>query len=335
MSRIGRLRFRCPAVWTSPSTAARSTSRAPRARCATRSPRPSPSSATRTARCRCSGPNDERESRALHGLSRTLIANMITGVTEGYTKTLEIVGVGYRVQARGSDLEFALGFSHPVPVQGPRGHHLHRRVAHPPAGHRHRQAAGRRGRGQDPQDPQARPVQGQGRAVPGRGRQAQGREDGQVMAQAAISSGQDRRGHKPVGTDISTARRVSRLRRHNRLRKRVAGTPERPRLVVKRSSRHIHVQVVDDTAGHTLVSASTMDAEPARRRGRQVRPGPPGRCAGRRAGQGRRDHRGRLRPRWQPVRRAHRGAGRRRPRGRAGLLMTARRTQLTQIERDV
>jgi large subunit ribosomal protein L6 len=66
-------------------------------------------------------PNDERQSRALHGLSRTLIANMITGVTEGYTKTLEIVGVGYRVQARGSDLEFALGFSHPVPVKAPDG----------------------------------------------------------------------------------------------------------------------------------------------------------------------------------------------------------------------
>jgi len=66
-------------------------------------------------------PNDERQNRALHGLSRTLIANMITGVTEGYTKTLEIVGVGYRVQARGSDLEFALGYSHPVPVAAPEG----------------------------------------------------------------------------------------------------------------------------------------------------------------------------------------------------------------------
>src|SRR4051795_4363055 len=53
-------------------------------------------------------PDDERTSRALHGLSRSLIANMITGVTEGYSKTLEIVGVGYRVQARGSNLEFAL-----------------------------------------------------------------------------------------------------------------------------------------------------------------------------------------------------------------------------------
>ena len=66
-------------------------------------------------------PDDQRESRALHGLSRTLIANMITGVTQGYSKTLEIVGVGYRVQARGSDLEFALGYSHPVPVKAPEG----------------------------------------------------------------------------------------------------------------------------------------------------------------------------------------------------------------------
>src|SRR5215470_9806027 len=61
-------------------------------------------------------PSDEGEIRALHGLSRSLIANMVTGVTEGYRKTMEIVGVGYRVQAKGQDLEFSLGFSHPVPV---------------------------------------------------------------------------------------------------------------------------------------------------------------------------------------------------------------------------
>ena len=66
-------------------------------------------------------PNDERESRALHGLTRSLVANMVTGVTEGFSKILEIRGVGYRVQARGSDLEFALGFSHPVPVKAPEG----------------------------------------------------------------------------------------------------------------------------------------------------------------------------------------------------------------------
>ena len=79
------------------------------------------------------------------------------------------------------------------------------------------------------------------------------------MAQAKAQSSKAG-AHKPVGTDISTARRVSRLRRHNRLRKRVSGTAERPRLVVNRSARHIHVQLVDDTAGRTLAAASTMDA---------------------------------------------------------------------------
>jgi large subunit ribosomal protein L6 len=66
-------------------------------------------------------PNDEGNVRALHGLSRSLVANMVTGVTEGYRKTLEIVGVGYRVQAKGPNLEFSLGFSHPVTVSPPEG----------------------------------------------------------------------------------------------------------------------------------------------------------------------------------------------------------------------
>ncbi len=66
-------------------------------------------------------PNDERESRSLHGLTRSLIANMIEGVTNGYTKNLEIHGTGYRVLARGSDLELALGYSHPVPIKAPDG----------------------------------------------------------------------------------------------------------------------------------------------------------------------------------------------------------------------
>jgi large subunit ribosomal protein L6 len=66
-------------------------------------------------------PDDERDSKARHGLSRTLVANMIQGVTAGYERTLEIVGVGYRVVAKGSDLEFALGFSHPVLITPPAG----------------------------------------------------------------------------------------------------------------------------------------------------------------------------------------------------------------------
>ncbi|MCC3766256.1 50S ribosomal protein L6 [Streptomyces sp. UNOC14_S4] len=66
-------------------------------------------------------PNDERQNKALHGLSRTLVANMITGVTQGYEKKLEISGVGYRVQAKGSNLEFALGYSHPILIEAPEG----------------------------------------------------------------------------------------------------------------------------------------------------------------------------------------------------------------------
>lgn len=66
-------------------------------------------------------PDDERESKALHGLTRTLVANMVTGVTEGYVKKLEIVGVGYRVMARGQNLELALGYSHPITVEAPDG----------------------------------------------------------------------------------------------------------------------------------------------------------------------------------------------------------------------
>src|SRR5262245_25777537 len=66
-------------------------------------------------------PNDERRAKELHGLSRTLVSNMIVGVTDGYRKTLEISGTGYRVQAKGADLEFALGFSHPVLVTPPAG----------------------------------------------------------------------------------------------------------------------------------------------------------------------------------------------------------------------
>ncbi|MDV6013114.1 50S ribosomal protein L18 [Haloechinothrix sp. LS1_15] len=64
---------------------------------------------------------------------------------------------------------------------------------------------------------------------------------------------------KPVGKDVSTRRRVSRSRRHFRLRKKISGTPQRPRMAVHRSSRHISVQVIDDTVGHTLAAASSLE----------------------------------------------------------------------------
>jgi len=66
-------------------------------------------------------PDDERLSRSLHGLTRTLINNQIIGVTQGYEKGLEVVGTGYRVAAKGSSVEFALGYSHPITVDPPAG----------------------------------------------------------------------------------------------------------------------------------------------------------------------------------------------------------------------
>ncbi|KEI45205.1 50S ribosomal protein L6 [Saccharopolyspora rectivirgula] len=66
-------------------------------------------------------PDDERLSKSLHGLSRTLINNMVIGVSQGYQKDLEIHGVGYRVQLKGSNLEFALGYSHPIVIEPPEG----------------------------------------------------------------------------------------------------------------------------------------------------------------------------------------------------------------------
>ena len=111
-------------------------------------------------------PDDQRHHRALHGLTRSLVANMVTGVTAGFTKELEIVGVGYRAVAQGPErLELALGFSHPVVVNAPCGREL--RGARPDPHHRegHRQGEGRPGGRRHPQDPQARALQGQGRPL--------------------------------------------------------------------------------------------------------------------------------------------------------------------------
>jgi large subunit ribosomal protein L6 len=69
----------------------------------------------------CERPSDSREHRSMHGLTRTLVANMVTGVSQGFTKHLELVGVGYRVQKQGDDLVLSVGYSHPVRVAPPKG----------------------------------------------------------------------------------------------------------------------------------------------------------------------------------------------------------------------
>ena len=97
-----------------------SRSRAPRA--SSRSPWRAPSrSRSKRVRCSSPAPTTSAQSRSLHGLTRTLINNNIIGVTQGYTKGLEVVGTGYRVAQKGSSVEFALGFSHPVLIEPPAG----------------------------------------------------------------------------------------------------------------------------------------------------------------------------------------------------------------------
>lgn len=76
-----------------------------------------------------------------------------------------------------------------------------------------------------------------------------------------MSNTAEKTNRKPVGQDVSSRRREARARRHFRIRKTLRGTPETPRLVVHRSSRHMHVQVIDDLAGHTLAAASTMEPD--------------------------------------------------------------------------
>ena len=126
-------------------------------------------------------PDDERENRAMHGLVRSLINNMVVGVTDGFTKELEIVGVGYRATASGPGaIDLALGFSHPVKVQAPEGIVFEVPAAQPHLGQGFRQGVGRPGRGEHPQAPQARALQGQGRPVRRRARRPQGRQDRQV-----------------------------------------------------------------------------------------------------------------------------------------------------------
>jgi large subunit ribosomal protein L6 len=120
MSRIGRLPIDIPAGVDVTITGADVTVKGPRGTLSHVIPAPL-TAAVEDGKVVVSRPDDERRSKSLHGLTRTLIANQITGVTAGYSKGLEVVGTGYRVQARGANIEFALGFSHPVVVEPPAG----------------------------------------------------------------------------------------------------------------------------------------------------------------------------------------------------------------------
>ncbi|KQO63615.1 50S ribosomal protein L6 [Curtobacterium sp. Leaf261] len=120
MSRIGRLPIDIPAGVTVTVDGANVAVKGPKGELALTVASPI-QAAVEDNQVLVSRPDDERTSRSLHGLTRTLIANQIIGVTQGYSKGLEVVGTGYRVQAKGSNVEFALGYSHPITVEPPAG----------------------------------------------------------------------------------------------------------------------------------------------------------------------------------------------------------------------
>jgi large subunit ribosomal protein L6 len=118
MSRIGRQPIPVPAGVTVAIEPERVTVNGPKGELMERIPRDISVEQVQDE-LRVTRPTDRGEHRALHGLTRTLVANMVTGVTDGFEKRLEIQGVGYRAQLRGRDLELALGYSHPVAIKAP------------------------------------------------------------------------------------------------------------------------------------------------------------------------------------------------------------------------
>ena len=121
MSRIGRLPVTVPSGVDVTIDGSNVTVKGPKGQLALAVVEPISVDHTEDGTLQVTRPNDERDSRARHGLTRSLLANMVEGVTNGYTKKLEIHGTGYRVTAKGSDLEFALGYSHPILIKAPEG----------------------------------------------------------------------------------------------------------------------------------------------------------------------------------------------------------------------
>jgi len=167
-------------------------------------------------------PNDLKKMKSLHGLTRTLIYNMVVGVTEGYQKELEVNGVGYRAQKQGKKLTLSLGYSHPVEMEDPEGIETE--------------------------------MDGQNIII------VKGIDKEKVGQYAAEQANK-----KSIRSEYTMIKKQSRsevrVKKHMKVRNRFSGTAERPRLAVFRSNNHMYAQVIDDTVGNTLVSASTLQKD--------------------------------------------------------------------------
>ena len=214
--------------------------------------------------------NDTKQARAFWGMQRTMVQNLVTGVTDGFTKKLLITGVGYRASAQGKKLKLQLGYSHDVDIDVPEGLTVATPDQTDGRDFGHRQAEGRPAGRRNPPLAQAGAVQGQGHQVRRRVYLPQGRKE-EVMTK---------------GLSLFEKRR-----RRNRTALRARGGT-RARLSVHRSGKHIYAQVIDDENGTTVASASTLSGHEGRHR--QRRGGLRGRQACRGSGQGGRRDAGRV-----------------------------------------
>ena len=201
------------------------------------------------------------EQRALHGLARALVANAVHGVTQGFKKDLDIVGVGYRAEVKGKNVVFALGYSHPVEFPIPEGIQIavekqtHMTVTGADKGQVGpgcRQSARLR-----PPDPYKQ----KGVRITGERLKKKAGKAGAAKT-AGISGSRATRFEEIAWLAIPVrklSRSAHRKRIHSRLRRTLTGNTERPRLCVHRSAKHIHAQVIDDSTGRTLVAASSLD----------------------------------------------------------------------------
>ena len=184
-------------------------------------------------------PNDLKKMKSLHGLTRTLINNMVIGVTEGYQKVLEVNGVGYRAAKSGNKLTLNLGYSHPVEMEDPEG------IETVVEGQNKIIV---KGLSKEKVGQFAAEIRDKRRPEPYKGK-------GIKYADEVI------RRKESVKMVSKKSRSEVRVNKHRKLRNRLSGTAECPRLAVFRSNNHMYAQIIDDTVGNTLVSASTLQKD--------------------------------------------------------------------------
>ena len=194
-------------------------------------------------------PNDLKKMKSLHGLTRTLINNMVIGVTEGYQKVLEVNGVGYRAAKSGNKLTLNLGYSHPVEMEDPEG------VETVVEGQNKIIV---KGLSKEKVGQYAAEIRDKRRPEPYKGK-------GIKYADEVIRRKVGKTGKKISKESVKMVSKKSRsevrVNKHRKLRNRLSGTAECPRLAVFRSNNHMYAQIIDDTVGNTLVSASTLQKD--------------------------------------------------------------------------